>query len=96
MRTRGLARGVLASGRSYGLASTVADTRRGVPRLRRKRSPGQRHRPELWGIADTSTLKAPADAAALAARIAATVGTGETVLRTLTGRGTLPRGFFVL
>lgn len=48
------------------------------------------------GIAATSTLKALADAASLAARIAATVGTGETVLRALTGRGTLPNGFSVL
>ena len=48
------------------------------------------------GIAATSTPKALADAASLAARIAATVGTGETVLRALTGRGTLPNGFSVL
>ena len=48
------------------------------------------------GIAATSTPMALADAASLAARIAATVGTGETVLRALTGRGTLPRGFSVL
>jgi len=48
------------------------------------------------GILATSTPKALADAASLAARIAATVGTGETVLRALTGRGTLPNGFFVL
>ena len=48
------------------------------------------------GIAATSTPKALADAASLAARIAATVGTGETVLRALTGRGTLPKGFSVL
>jgi len=48
------------------------------------------------GILATSTPKALADAASLAAHIAATVGTGETVLRALTGRGTLPNGFFVL
>jgi hypothetical protein len=47
-------------------------------------------------IAATSTPKALADAASLAARIAATVGTGETVLRALTGRGALPNGFCVL
>jgi hypothetical protein len=48
------------------------------------------------GIAAASTPRALADAACLAARIAATVGTGETVLRALTGRGTLPNGFSVL
>jgi hypothetical protein len=48
------------------------------------------------GMAATSTSTALADAAALAARIAATVEAGETVLRALTGRGTLPRGFSVL
>jgi uncharacterized protein (TIGR03083 family) len=48
------------------------------------------------GIAATPTPKALADAASLAARIAATVGTCETVLRALTGRSTLPNGFSVL
>jgi hypothetical protein len=43
------------------------------------------------GIAATSNPKALADAASLAARIAATVGTGGPVLRSLTGRGTLPK-----
>jgi hypothetical protein len=48
------------------------------------------------GIAATSTSKALADAASLAARVAVTVGTGKPVLRGLTGRGTLPKGFSVL
>ncbi|GGL09008.1 maleylpyruvate isomerase N-terminal domain-containing protein [Mangrovihabitans endophyticus] len=37
-----------------------------------------------------------ADAAAMAARVAATVGDGAPVLRALTGRGALPEGFSII
>jgi hypothetical protein len=47
----------------------------------------------VTGIAAPLTPEALADAASLAARIAASAGTGEPVLRALTGRGTLPTGF---
>jgi hypothetical protein len=50
----------------------------------------------VTGIAAPLTPEALADAACLAARVAAAVGTGGAVLRALTGRGTLPTRFSVL
>lgn len=48
------------------------------------------------GVEVTFTPTVLADAAALAARAAAAVGQGRTVLSALTGRGELPKGFSIV
>lgn len=50
----------------------------------------------VTGISASFSADALADATALAARIAVATGDGATVLRALTGRGTLPERFSVV